>query len=322
MTKYCFCISAFNEVSSIKECIKSAMIACKNFDAQIFVVDNGSNDGTKEEIEKMKETYDFNFTRFEKNLTLQEARNFLLKNCNSEFAIFMDADGKVQNDYLHILDRKINKDFAIYSGPVLENRKTINLNYELHYKPLMLSDTNFLIGANFVVNKSLAIESGGFPNLTHNRGDETPLIIMMKKRGLKHLYIKELKTTNNFADNLSDFYRFAFQEGFNSYTLNLVYSLRNPLLYDLVRSIFILSILSLALGIFFASKIIVFFAISLFLIKIISRINYWKHVLINMLSVLSFKRFIYLLSILGFHLILDFGYWYAKLKRVKPNNKS
>ena len=321
MKKYCFCISAFNEELSIEECISSVVLASKDFDSDIFILDNGSKDGTKKKIEKLSKKYTFNFKSFKRNVYLQEARDYLLKNCRSEYAIFMDADGKANENYLNVLDESISQDFAIYSGPVIQNKEIKNPYYELHYKSLVQSDSdkNFLIGANFVVHRESAIKSGGFPNLTYNRGDETPLIIQMKKKGYKHLYIEDLKTTNNFADNISDFYRFGFYEGVNSYILNSVYLLRNFILYDLVRSMFILGILISLLGTFLSSQILIFSGVFLIFLRIISRFRYWQYVLINSLSNFYLRGIVHLFNILGFHLVLDLGYWYARVKKIIPN---
>ena len=65
MTKFCFCISAFNEASSIKECIISAIEASRDFDARVLVLNNGSTDRTAEKVHSLQGDIDFDFVNFE-----------------------------------------------------------------------------------------------------------------------------------------------------------------------------------------------------------------------------------------------------------------
>jgi hypothetical protein len=285
-----------------------------------LVLNNGSTDRTAEKVHSLQGDIDFDFVNFEENVTLQEARNFLLKNCNSSYAIFSDADGTVSKNYLDVLNREINGAFSIYSGPVKENRNEENYFYELHYLSLMRANPHFLIGANFVVNSSDAIAAGGFPNLTFNRGDESPLIINMKEMGFKHLYISNLETTNNFANSFYEFYKFAFYEGINSLILNNHFSLNNNIIYSAVRSIVLIGIFSLIFGLFNGFWMISFGA-ALIALKIYTQKSYWKEVLKETMRNFSFLKFLYLLGPIGHTVVFDIGYWYAKIKRIKSRQE-
>tara|TARA_B100000886_G_scaffold334711_1_gene290659 strand:- start:13436 stop:14404 length:969 start_codon:yes stop_codon:yes gene_type:complete len=321
MKKYCFCISAYNESESIENCILSALKASRGFSADVYVLNNGSEDSTENKINELRKIHSFNFMNFQENKTLQEARDFLLRNCDSEYAVFVDADGIVMENYLSILDVYASNDYSIYSGPVLENKRNENLIYELHFKSLIETDKKFLIGANLVVNTKAAILSGGFKNITRKRGDETALIFQMKKDGCKHLFLKDLITTNNFSNNIYDFFRCSFDEGINSFILNYEFSIHNSLIYHLVRSIFTVGIIIFLLGIFWASYQAVMIGFLLILIPILRRFTYWKYAFLSCFKNNIPKRFWYLFCIFISNIILDYGYWYAKFMKFKPRSK-
>ena len=321
MKKYCFCISAYNESKSIEHCILSALKASEGFSAHVYVLNNGSKDSTENKISELSKLHSFNFKNFKENKTLQEARDFLLRNCDSEYAIFIDADGRVMENYLSILDIYASSDYSIYSGPVLENSRDENLIYELHFKSLIETDKKFLLGANLVVNTKAAILSGGFKNITRKRGDETALILQMKKDGCKHLFIKDLITTNNFSNNIYDFFRCSFNEGISSFLQNYEFSTHNPLIYHLVRSFFTIGIIISFIGILSASYEAVTIGFLFILIPILRRFTYWKYAFLSCFNKNAPKRFWYLFCIFISNIILDYGYWYAKFMKFKPGGK-
>lgn len=319
MNKFCFCVSAFNEEETIEDCILSIIKILDNHDASLFIVDNGSTDSTKKIIERILDDHPFDFHSFSKNLTLQESRNFLLNNCKADYAIFVDADGKVSENYLDILDYNLSGEVSIYSGLVIENRKK-NLYYEIHYKSLMDSDYYFLIGSNFVVRRKDALKSGGFPNLTYNRGDETPLIIQMKLDNRKHLYIRDLIATNDFANNFKDFFRFGAYEGTNSYICTNAFKNHNLILKTLFRLLWPSGILLILFG-FYTTLSFVFLGLALFSLKVLRQRKYWFHVLLNTYKNFSLQAIFCFACVLTFNLIFDIAFLNALIRGVKPRNE-
>jgi len=77
MIKLSICIPTYNRAQHLSNCLQSliSMRRPKGFQFEICISDNGSNDNTKEIVEKAKEYIDINYSKNKSNLGI--ARNFL-----------------------------------------------------------------------------------------------------------------------------------------------------------------------------------------------------------------------------------------------------
>ena len=175
------CVSILNEEENITRCIDSIIDAAENYNVEIILLDNGSSDNTPKLLLSYVQNASIRIITFETTTTLNVARNHLLSQASGEYAIFLDADGQVNNDYFDVLSKLVTPNCVVYSGRVPEGSSMPNPYFDLHYKSLMDSDPNFVIGANFVVNVAAALNVGGFPDITFRRGDETPLVELLVK---------------------------------------------------------------------------------------------------------------------------------------------
>jgi glycosyltransferase involved in cell wall biosynthesis len=312
------CISALNEEENLEACIESVLNASKGHDCELLLLDNGSCDRTQEIMRKYSEVENCRIISFKENMRLQYARNFLLKNCHGKFAVFLDADGVVNNDYFSVLVENLSPRFSIYSGPVIEQSVDENVFYELHYATLAKSDPNFLIGANFVVEVSVALEVGGFPDITVSRGDESPLIALMLKNGSKQLLVTELIASNHFISSSSDFIRSFYYEGQNAY-LCMLYFDEPFFAKSMYKGFFLSSLLLLIFGLLTLNVGFVLTGMALIVTKLVCQRKYWIQLFYHFLKIASLSSAKGFAVTIAAHITHELGFWLSMLTRKKPN---
>lgn len=314
---YSICVSAYNEADYLEACVESLLIAASHVDCEIFILDNGSTDGTTEILDKYSDAYNIRVEKFLNNTRLQLARNHLLKNCYGEIAIFLDADGQVDASYFEVLKKYKSAKYAIYSGPVREASSKQNLIFDIHYSSLMKSDPKFLIGANFAVNVDAALSVGGFENITYSRGDESPLIEKMKNNGHKHLFIESLLATNHFIADFKHFCSSTFYEGQNAY-LCARYFNKSIYLKAIFKAMLLSGYTLIAMGIIFQSQLALF-GILLIAIKTAVHHKYWVEVFKNLTEMLLTRFLKGLIMVIISQCSHEVGFWHSFLIKKKPN---
>lgn len=143
---------------------------------------------------------------------IAESRNYATKVTSAKYIAFIDDDVVLEKKWLSGIFSYIRKnpDVAIFGGPAysqIENnyKKPVwmpayynNLNLGLKEKEIDYK-TEWIIAANMVFNKNLAIKIGGFNNslgMTNNAvgyGEETEFIIRMKKMGHSTIYVPSVR---------------------------------------------------------------------------------------------------------------------------------
>lgn len=119
MKKYSFVVITYNSKNFIINCLES-LNHQEDFSPDVYevvVVDDGSNDGTYECIQKLNLSYSLRYIYIErtKKSCRNAARNRGWLNAKGEFVIFLDADMIVKKDYLKNLHGcyEINKDISV-----------------------------------------------------------------------------------------------------------------------------------------------------------------------------------------------------------------
>lgn len=99
-------IPVFNEAKTIEEIIKRVIVApVLDYQKEIIVVDDGSNDGTEKILKSLKERYNFLFLQHPKNLGKGAAIRTGLKKVTGDFVLIQDADLEYDPyDYQKLLD--------------------------------------------------------------------------------------------------------------------------------------------------------------------------------------------------------------------------
>lgn len=95
------CIVTYNNIKVIEACIDSVLKTTKDMDFKLFVVDNGSTDGTKELIRrKYKEVV---LLAGKKNLGFGRANNAVLNRIDSDFHVIINPDIFLSENTIRIL---------------------------------------------------------------------------------------------------------------------------------------------------------------------------------------------------------------------------
>lgn len=125
-------IPAYNVKDYVGKCLLS--IIKQTFkEIEILIIDDGSNDGTKEIIELFRQDKRVKiFTQ--KNMGVSQARNLGLKNALGKYIGFVDSDDWIDENYYEKLYQtvsKYNADIGITS--IIKHKKSY-IKYNLHYK--------------------------------------------------------------------------------------------------------------------------------------------------------------------------------------------
>ena len=91
------CIVTYNNMPTIDNAVKS-LLECTAASFELFVVDNGSTDGTPEYIEKNYPSV--TVIRTDKNIGFGAGHNFILDKLNSEYHAIINPDIIVKNDVI------------------------------------------------------------------------------------------------------------------------------------------------------------------------------------------------------------------------------
>ena len=130
MIKLSICIPTYNRAPHLSNCLQSiiSMRKPKDFQFEICISDNGSNDNTKEIVNNAKKDIDINYNRNESNLGIP--RNFLkvVSMAKGEFVWLIGDDDLLLPHTLDTLE------------VLFKNHKTVNFFYINSY----LLDTNYI----------------------------------------------------------------------------------------------------------------------------------------------------------------------------------
>jgi len=161
-----FIIPTFNRGNIINNSIKSVLNQTyKNF--EIIVVDDGSTDNTKEEINKIK-NHKIRYLKLKKNSGGSNARNIGIKHSHGQYISFQDSDDifypdKLEKQIQNIINQNSDLDFCKiniilnrtfnYFIPNFSQEKSIfegNIFDELLSRGNFISTQSILVRKNFI----------------------------------------------------------------------------------------------------------------------------------------------------------------------------
>lgn len=109
MVKYSIIIPVYNSSKTLERCINSVLNQ-KYEDWELIIIDDGSTDNSVEIIKKYINN-NYKIKSFsQKNSGPGKARNLGIEKSNSEYICFMDADDYMEDNYLQLVNNKINAD--------------------------------------------------------------------------------------------------------------------------------------------------------------------------------------------------------------------
>ena len=212
----------FNVKYFLEQCLCSVIKACKNIDAEIFVIDNLSTDGSKDYFnEKFKEVI---FIWNAENVGFSKANNQVLKIATGEFILFLNPDTILAEDCLEKCVTCLQNEDGIGAlgikmidgaGNFLKESKRgfpspftslcklsgltalfptskIFARYYLgHLNHNITQEADVLSGAFMMTRKLVLHKTGGLDERFFMYGEDIDLSYRIQKAGYKNLYFAE-----------------------------------------------------------------------------------------------------------------------------------
>mgnify|MGYP004545921449 FL=1 len=184
-----FIIPAYNARKTIGKAIESILNQEKSdIDYEVIVVDDGSNDNLKDELEKYENKIRY---FYKENSGVSDARNLGVKMSKGEYIIFVDSDDYISRSLLKDIQEYINKKIELIKwNPVFVDADGNRLKQEKSVKFEIVTGEegfNLLFGKdnlidclwNYAIKKSLMMK---FPSKMYHEDFRTmPLMILKAK---------------------------------------------------------------------------------------------------------------------------------------------
>lgn len=243
-------IPTFNRANILERTLISIKDQNTDVKFEVIVVDNGSNDHTKQICEEYaKFIADFHYL-FDDTPGLLTGRHLGAQNAKANILCFLDDDVALDNNYINSVFLNFQNDPTIQlaTGPCLPEYETKPPEWLQYFwtedkngkycswlslldfgDKLIEIDANFVWGLNFCIRKQALIDLGGFhpdcipDHLQKYQGDgETGLTLKAKEKGLKAVYIPALSLKHYVSSSRltkSYFQKRAYYQGVcNSFT--------------------------------------------------------------------------------------------------------
>ncbi|MDD4990583.1 MAG: glycosyltransferase family 2 protein [Candidatus Pacebacteria bacterium] len=115
-------IPTYNSEKIIAKCLGAIISCAQNLDYEILIVDNNSQDATKEIVRKIANTNgQVRLLERAENLGYGRALNFGSVNANGEFLVFMNPDVILKNNAFYLMLKKVEGGNYILAAPTLLN---------------------------------------------------------------------------------------------------------------------------------------------------------------------------------------------------------
>lgn len=103
-------IPIYNSKSTILKCLKSIAEQDTNYSFEVVIVDDGSTDGSVEFLDGFLKRYDWLYLVTQPNMKQAEARNNGLSHISGDYVTFIDADDKIDKNYIQTMLTPFMKD--------------------------------------------------------------------------------------------------------------------------------------------------------------------------------------------------------------------
>lgn len=195
--KFDIVIVTYNSKKWMKNCIDSIENQDKFElkDINLYIVDNGSSDGTQDYIKKRSQNT--NLGKIElvitgENLGFGRANNFGFEKCDSEYVFFLNPDTELMKDTIFELKESIensSKDFGMW-----ECRQKPYEHPKMY--DILTGETTWASGACFVAKREIFKKVGGFDKKIFMYAEDVDLSWNVRLHGYKIKYVPKSVVTH------------------------------------------------------------------------------------------------------------------------------
>jgi cellulose synthase/poly-beta-1,6-N-acetylglucosamine synthase-like glycosyltransferase len=189
-----------------------SLIAQKNTNFEIIVVDGGSTDCTTDLIKQ----YPIKFVRESKKSGISAARNLGISNSKGDIVVFLDDDAIVEKDWLECLVKPFEDErIAGVSGKVIPITNTLfNREFAPDYdQGPNIIETKYFVGCNMAFRKSALVEAGYFDSKIKYGHDENELCSRLVSAGYRLVYTPYAVAHHDYVPSFSALLRKKFKLG-------------------------------------------------------------------------------------------------------------
>ena len=186
-------ITSFNYDKFIEESIKSCLNQETDCKFEIIVVDDGSNDKTKDILSKYSDLC--NIFCIE-NSGVEAASNIGIKNAKSNYFIRLDADDSIKKNLVQTLFNHIEKSQSAFAysnyDSIDEAGHIINSVFLPKYSEGEIFNRGDFLASGTIINKDIFYKIGGYNEQHKNCGLENyELILKFIYKGFKGSFIED-----------------------------------------------------------------------------------------------------------------------------------
>jgi len=208
-------IPAYNSEETIELCLEKVINESKNFESEIIVVDDCSNDRTVEIVEKFKSV---KLIKLSKNKGAGNARNTGAKIAKYETLCFVDSDIIISKDSIEHLVKRLHQDenIASVSGiPEISNLDFRSWTSNFVCLRSCYGNENIEKEKEFshsacefcAISKEFFMQMGGYKPLRNSGGEEFYLGYQINQLNKKNIRIKDASYKAFFVSLYSRFKR-------------------------------------------------------------------------------------------------------------------
>lgn len=206
-------IPVYNNEDFIEECILSCEKQSYK-DINIYVVDDGSKDKSREKVKKLEEKFDNIKYIYQENQGVSASRNNGIENSCDDYICFLDSDDYLDKYYAEKmikLGKDENADIVSCGTNIVQNGNISKMPTSFYEKEFLY---NYLIGRNrgqlasFLIKRDLIIENNIRFEVGRNWSEDVDFLINLLSKAEKISVHKEYLTYYRLFhkdDNLSQF---------------------------------------------------------------------------------------------------------------------
>jgi GT2 family glycosyltransferase len=241
-------VITWNEIVKTRNCLASLVNRIDHKIDEVILVDNGSEDGTEEMV--ASEFPRVKYLRLSKNIGVGPARNRGMCIANGEYLMTLDNDALLHTDdpgcFINSLFKAnpevgligfklINPDGSRQSSarrfPKIYQPLAARLRWTRRFKtlrdemashlmkdidfnnmaPSELIDVDYVLGANQVFSRKLAVKIGGYDENIFFGPEDAEFCLRIKKLGIKVVYSNDIVITHEYQRRTRKLGRLAFK---------------------------------------------------------------------------------------------------------------